>query len=72
MKFELLPTEILIECFEYLDTLDIRYSFDQLNDRFNKLIRNIPLYTCINFQHVCKAKFSQFCQQTSLYPEITQ
>lgn len=70
MKFELLPTEILIECFEYLYILDILYSFDQLNDRFNKLIQNIPLH--MNFQHVCKGKFSQFCRQTSLYPEITQ
>jgi hypothetical protein len=70
MKFELLPNEIFIECFEYLDTLDIFYSFDQLNNRLNKLIRNIPLH--INCQHVRKAKFSQFCRQSSSSPQITQ
>ncbi|CAF0927967.1 unnamed protein product [Adineta steineri] len=43
MKFDQLPNEILIECFEYLNTFDIFYSFDQLNYRFNKLIRNILL-----------------------------
>ncbi len=31
MKFELLPSEIMIECFEYLNVPDIFYSFDQLN-----------------------------------------
>ncbi|CAF1268262.1 unnamed protein product [Rotaria sordida] len=70
MKFELLPNEIFIECFEYLDVLDIFYSFNQLNDRLNKLIRNIPLR--INFQYVRKAKFSQFCRQITLDPEIIQ
>jgi hypothetical protein len=53
MKFELLPNEILIECFKYLDALDIFYSFDQLNYRFNQLIRHISLY--VNFQHVRKS-----------------
>ncbi|CAF1154704.1 unnamed protein product [Adineta steineri] len=43
MKFDQLPNEILIECLEYLNTFDIFYSFDQLNYRFNKLIRNILL-----------------------------
>ncbi|CAF4123243.1 unnamed protein product [Adineta steineri] len=43
MKFDQLPNEILIECFQYLNTFDIFYSFDQLNHRFNKLIRNILL-----------------------------
>ena len=42
-KFELLPNEILFECFEYLNGVDIFHSFDQLNSRFNTLIRNIPL-----------------------------
>jgi hypothetical protein len=70
MMFELLPNEIYIECFEYLDALDIFYSFDQLTDRLNALIRNISLH--INFQHVRKAKFSQFCRQISSDPEILQ
>ncbi|CAF2084700.1 unnamed protein product [Rotaria magnacalcarata] len=44
MKVELLPNEIFIECFQYLYASDIMYSFDQLNYRFNKLIRNISLH----------------------------
>ncbi|CAF1452759.1 unnamed protein product, partial [Rotaria sordida] len=49
-KFELLPNEILVECFEYLNALDIFHSFDQLNYRFYILIRNIRLY--LSFEHV--------------------
>jgi hypothetical protein len=33
VKFESLPNEILIQCFEYLNGSDIFYSFDQLNSR---------------------------------------
>jgi hypothetical protein len=44
MKFELLPNEVLIECFEYLNALHIFHSFDQLNYRFSTLIRSVPLY----------------------------
>src|SRR4051812_22942942 len=60
MKFEFLPNEIFIECFQYLNTLDIFYSFDRLNYRFYKLIRNILLH--LNFQQLKKFKFNQFCQ----------
>jgi len=65
---ELLPNEILIECFEYLNAFEIFYSFDQLNYRFNKLIRNIPLY--LNFENVRKSIFDQFCMKMKLNPEI--
>ena len=68
MKFELLPNEILIECFEYFDAFDIFHSFDQLNNRFNQLIRNIRLH--INFQHVRKSIFDQFCTKMILNPQI--
>jgi hypothetical protein len=50
MKFEYLPNEILIECFGYLNALHIFYSFDQLNYRFNQLIRCIPLH--LDFQNI--------------------
>jgi hypothetical protein len=53
---ELLPNEIFIECFEYLNHLDIFYS---LNYRLNKLIQAIPLK--INFEHVRKIIFDQMC-----------
>jgi hypothetical protein len=53
MKFELLPVEIFIECFQYLNAPDIFYSFDRLNNRFHTLIRNIQLN--LNFQQLKKA-----------------
>jgi hypothetical protein len=68
MKLEWLPNEILIECFEYLNAFDIFYSFDQLNDRFNNLIRNIPLH--IVFQYVNKSIFDEFCTKMLLNPKI--
>jgi hypothetical protein len=58
-KFELLANEIFIECFEYLNALDIFYSFCRLNYRFDKLIQNIPLR--LSFEHVRKTTFDQFC-----------
>jgi hypothetical protein len=68
MKFELLPNEILIECFEYLNAPDIFYSFDQLNYRYYKLIRTIPLH--FNFEYVRKSIFDQFCTKILSTPEI--
>ena len=59
MKLESLPNEIFIECFEYLNYVDIFSSFDQLNYRFNKLIRNIP-----------KVLFDQFCKKLLSNREI--
>ena len=58
MKFEFLPNEIFIECFQYLNTYDIFHSFDQLNYRFNQLIRSICLH--VNFRHVQKSTFEEF------------
>ncbi|CAF4118503.1 unnamed protein product [Rotaria magnacalcarata] len=59
MIFEFLPSEILIECFTYLNAFDLFYSFDELNSRLNNLIRNVRLY--INFEDVNKAIFDKFC-----------
>jgi len=52
MKFEYLPNEILILCFEYLNGLEIFYAFNRINSRLNNLILNIPLH--INFYNVRK------------------
>jgi hypothetical protein len=70
MRFEFLPNDILIECFEYLDPWDIFYSFDQLNFRFNALIRTIPLD--LNFQHTSEEKFIRFCLVIRSNPEIKE
>ncbi|CAF1322766.1 unnamed protein product [Rotaria sordida] len=60
MKFELLPNEIFIEIFEFLSIFDIFYSFNQLNNYFNQLIRTIPLH--VNFKNIQKSIFDRFCQ----------
>jgi hypothetical protein len=70
MKFELLPNEILIECFEYLNILDLYHSFNQLNYRFSHLIQNISSY--LNFQHIRKNIFNQFCSEILSNSEIKQ
>jgi hypothetical protein len=68
LTFEILPNEMLIEVFEYLNAVDIFYSFDQLNSRFNKLIRSIPLH--LNLQYVRKSIFDRFCTKMLSNPEI--
>jgi hypothetical protein len=68
MKFDQLPNEILIECFEYLNVLDIFYSFDQLNYHFHTLIRNISLN--LNLHHMNKSLFDKFCHKMLLNPQI--
>lgn len=68
MNFEILPNELLIECFKYLSTFDIFYSFDQLNYRFNELIRNIPLN--LDFRNISKMILDHHCMIISSNPEI--
>ena len=68
-KLELLPNEILIQCFEYFNTPYLFYSFDQLNYRFNALIRHIPL--CINLrENLTKSILDKFCIKMCTNPEI--
>lgn len=68
MKFELLPNEILRDCFEYLNIFDIFYSFNHLNNHFNQLIQTIPLH--LHFQSIQKCLFDKFCQLILLNPQI--
>ncbi|CAF1069079.1 unnamed protein product [Adineta steineri] len=68
MKFEFLPNEIFIECFQYLNAPDVFDSFDRLNYRFYTLIRTIPLW--LNFEEFKKSKFNQFCQIILSNPEL--
>jgi hypothetical protein len=68
MKFEFLPNEILLECFQYFNAFELFHSFDQLNNRFNQLIRHIPL--CIDFQNINKSVFDEFCTKMLLNPTI--
>ncbi|UJR17426.1 hypothetical protein I4U23_004321 [Adineta vaga] len=70
MKLENLPNEIFIHCFEYLNASDIFYAFEQLNPRFYRLIRTIPLR--LNFQDIHKSIFDRFCEKMIDYTEIQQ
>lgn len=70
MKFEHLPNEIIIECFEYFNAFHIFYSFDKLNNRFDYLIHNTRLY--INFENVNRIIFDNFCTKILFHPEILQ
>ena len=58
-KFELLPNEILIECFEYLNVVEMFHSLDQLNYRFNKLIRYTQSH--LDFRNIQKLTCDHFC-----------
>lgn len=68
MTFELLPNEIIINSFEYLNAPDLFNAFDGLNYRFQRLIQNIPLR--LDFQGVRKRTFDQFCKRMLSNPEI--
>ncbi len=67
-NLELLPNEILIQCFQYLKASDLFHSFDEFNHRFNHLIRHIPL--CVDFENVNKSMFDEFCTKMSVDQEI--
>ncbi len=67
-KFESLPNEILIECFEYLNAVEIFNSFDYLNSRFHNLIRNIPLY--LNIEELEQSTLVQFGIEMLLNPQM--
>ncbi|CAF1494892.1 unnamed protein product [Adineta steineri] len=68
MKFESIPNEIFIEIFEFLSIFDIFYSFNQLNDHFNELIRTIPLH--LNFKYIQKSTFDRFCKFLLTNPDV--
>lgn len=51
MKFELLPNEILLVCFQYFEGNELFDSFDGLNQRLNQLIRQVRLH--LNFVYSC-------------------
>jgi hypothetical protein len=69
MKFKLLPNEILLQCFEYLQAPHIFHSFDQLNYHFNKLIRSILLH--LDFEDIYQGIIcDRFCTKILCDEEI--
>ena len=70
MRFEDLPNEILVECFEYFNTSELFHSFGQLNRRFNQLIRTLPLH--LNFQDVEREIYDVLCEQMLTNPDAQE
>lgn len=68
MTFELLPNEMLLECFGYLHHWDTIYAFHLLNSRFTRLIQAIPLH--FNFENIPKSTFDQICKKLMFNPDI--
>ena len=68
MKFECLPNEIIVECFEYFNGIDLFYGFNQLNNRFTQLIQSFPLY--LNFENVDRLTFERLCSTIFFNPDI--
>ncbi|CAF1149271.1 unnamed protein product [Adineta ricciae] len=69
-KLEDLSNEVLMDCFEYLNAPDVFYAFEQLNPRFYRLVRAIPLR--LNFEDIDKIIFDRFCEKMLDYTEIQQ
>jgi len=67
-KFEFLPNEIFIQCFGYINAIELFYAFDKLNYRFYHLIRSIQLH--LNFHNVQKSIFNRFCKKMLSEPLI--
>ncbi|CAF3344920.1 unnamed protein product [Rotaria socialis] len=57
-----------MESFEFLSIFDIFYLFDKLNNRFNQLIRAIPLH--LNFKLARQSTFDRLCQLLLLNSEV--
>jgi len=68
MKFEILPNEIIINILQHLNAPDLFNAFAELNSRFQQLIYDIPL--SLNFQHITKIKFDQFCKRMLSNPDM--
>jgi len=68
-KFEVLPNEILIQCFQYLNAPYLFHSFDQLNHRFNDLIHHIPLHMNLS-EDLGKSILDNFCIKMLLNSKI--
>ena len=70
MKFESLPNEVLIQCFEYLGAIELFHSFDYLNWRFFTLIRSISLHLDLGILN--NLKLTQFSIKLSSNPQMKE
>jgi hypothetical protein len=58
--FEVLPTEIVFEIFDYLTVFDIFYALINLKKRINAIIGLYPLQ--LDFQRISRSKFGLICR----------
>lgn len=63
MQLESLANEVLVEVFEYFNTIDLFRAFHGLNTRFDQLLFNHFLHYNVNFQSVSKHDYDIFCRQ---------
>ncbi|CAF4979600.1 unnamed protein product, partial [Rotaria sp. Silwood1] len=61
----MLPNELFLEVFEYLNGVDIIYAFSQLNNRFQHLLINY-VHT-FDFTSITKAKFDYVTQHHDIH-----
>jgi hypothetical protein len=63
VQFESLPNEIVLDCFEYFDSVHLFRAFHGLNCRFNTLLYNLYQMHQFDFQRISKQDFDIVCQQ---------
>jgi hypothetical protein len=63
MNFELLPNEILLDLFDYMNGVDLLCAFYGLNLRFNFLLYKQFRAFHFNFNFASKPNFDMICQQ---------
>ena len=70
MQLENLPNEIFLDCFEYFHSFDSLYSFNQLNHRFNRLLRILPWH--LNLEQIDRVVYDLLCQHMLVDPDVQQ
>ena len=63
MHFELLPNEIFLDLFDYLNDIDLLRAFHDRNERFNILLYNQYRQYTLKFNSISKSRFVTTCQQ---------
>jgi len=62
-QFESLQNELLIDLFEYLDTVHLLRAFFGLNSRFDQLLSEQFRSYHLDFRHISKDDFDNICEK---------
>ncbi|CAF3159181.1 unnamed protein product [Rotaria socialis] len=70
--FDRLPNELYLSIFDYLNPIDLLYSFSNLNFRFNSLLKSYSCLTCksIDLTKLNPHVFQYYCSLQQLNNEI--